>query len=255
MLDRTDHLALGAHDVAIWCCQTGDYSDELLATLAHTLSPEEQARAARFVRRGDRRDFIAAHALLRHALSRHDGARRPQAWRLVNSPAGKPGLLDEPESALRFNVSHTTGFAACAVARQRHLGIDVERIRELDDAPAIAQRYFAPSEAAMLGGLDGRRRTERFVELWTLKEAHVKAVGSGLGMPLDSFAFTFERDGLRFNATAATTDVWRFWLFEPAPGTRLALCAQASRGGEPLRIVFGDTHEPLVLLRQSAVPD
>lgn len=254
MLDRDDHLALEAQDVAIWCCRTQAYSDELLTSLAHTLSAEEHARAARFIRRDDRRDFIAAHALLRHALSRHDGSTRPQAWQLENSPTGKPRLAGESESALRFNLSHTNGFAACAVARHRHVGIDVERLREIEDATAIARRYFSPTEAATLGVLDGRSRTERFVELWTLKEAHIKAVGSGLGMPLDSFAFTFD-DGLRFSTVAASRDVWRFWLFEAAPDLRLALCAQAAHAREPLHIVFGDTHEPLARLRQSAVPD
>lgn len=249
MLTGQDRIALAANDVAIWCCQTHDCGDAVLNTLAQALSPDECARASRFVRPEDRRDFIAAHALLRHALSRHDGATAPDDWRMVSGPTGKPELASTHESSLTFNLSHTVGFAVCAVAHRRHVGIDVERIRDMDDASAIARRFFSPDEVTAIDGLRGPDRLERFFELWTLKEAYVKGLGRGLTLPLDSFAFGVHDTGLRFHTTA-DAGTWRFWLLEPAPHARLALCVQAA-DDEPVRIVFGDTHEPLRLLGQT----
>lgn len=254
MFTHLDRVTLVAHDVAIWCCRTHDYDDDRVSTLAQTLSPEEQSRAMRFIRREDRRDFIAAHALLRHALFRHDGTTPPQSWRFANAPTGKPGLSQEHQSALTFNLSHTAGFAVCAIAQHRQVGIDVERIREMEDTPAIARRFFSPDEVAMIGRLHGPDRLERFFELWTLKEAYVKGLGRGLAVPLDSFTFGFGDDGLQFD-TRADAGRWQFWLFEPAREARVALCVRVSVDPEPLRILFGDTHEALRLLRQTGGPD
>lgn len=238
------------NDVAIWCCQTHGYTDAALNALALMLSPEERARATRFVRPDDRRDFIATHALLRHALSRHDGSVSPQAWCLADGATGKPELSSAHESSLTFNLSHTAGFAVCAIGHHRQVGIDVERIREMEDAPAIARRFFSPDEADAIDRLHGRDRMARFFELWTLKEAYVKGLGRGLTVPLDSFAFSFHDTGLGFDTTADTS-AWRFWLFEPARHARVALCAQTAGDEEPLRIVFGDTHAALKLLRHT----
>lgn len=254
MFTGRDRIALATHDTAIWCCQTHDYDDAALNTLAQTLSPQECARAARFVRPDDRRDFIAAHALLRHALSRHDGATSPDSWHFINGPTGKPELSGAHEPSLTFNLSHTAGFAVCAVGRHRAVGIDVERIREMEDASAIAGRFFSPEEVAAIDELYGPDRLERFFEVWTLKEAYVKGLGRGLTVPLDAFAFGFRDGRLQFD-TRVDTATWRFWLFEPARNVRVALSVQAADAKEPLQIVFGDTHEPFRLLSQTGVPD
>lgn len=245
---------LASNDVVIWCCRTLEYDDERLSTLTRALSPDERARAARFVRRENRRDFIAAHALLRHALSRHDGATPPGAWRLISGPTGKPELSDAHASSLTFNLSHTEGIAVCAVGLNRQVGIDVECIRRHNDETAIARRFFAPAEVAAFDALHEPARVERFVELWTLKEAYVKGLGSGLTTPLDSCAFDFEDVVLRFSA-GTDTGRWRFWLFEPARHARVALCAGVAADQEQLRVRFGDTHEALTLLRHTGVPD
>lgn len=233
---------------------THDFHDDRLHALARALSPDERARAERFVRHENRRDYIAAHALLRHALSRHDGTTPPEDWCFINGPGAKPELSKTHKSALSFNLSHTSGFAVCAVGLNRHVGIDVERVRELDDAPAIARRYFAPREVAAFDALSETDRPERFIELWTLKEAYVKALGSGLTTPLDSFAFGFRDIGLEFDTTVDAKR-WGFWLFEPARQARVALCAQVAATQERLRLLFGDTHETMALLRHTGVPD
>jgi 4'-phosphopantetheinyl transferase len=217
---------LAVSDIMVWARRTDHDSEALSAALERILSPEERSRAARFVHHADRRDFIAAHALLRHALSRHDGTTRPAAWRFSNDPTGKPVLMDAPMDGqqLTFNLSHTTGFVACVVGRDRSVGIDVERIRMIKDARLIAERHFARQEIKSLDRLRGEEYVERFIELWTLKEAYLKGMARGMALPLDSCAFRLADNRLSFDATP-TTDSWRFWLFQPVPGLKLAIAA------------------------------
>src|SRR5439155_15428011 len=114
--------------------------------------------------------------------------------------------------------SHTHGLVACAVTRGADVGLDVERIDRGVDARAIAARYFTEAEATFIeSGPDGDPQL-RFAEVWTLKEAFVKAVGRGLSHPLHEFGFAFEGPrGIRFDAGAGAraedSSDWAFALF------------------------------------------
>ena len=89
------------------------------------LDADELARADRYHFVSDRDTFIAAHALARAMLS--DATGLPTAiWRYVTGEFGKPALAaDCAGGGLRFNISHTRGFVACAIARDE-VGVDVE---------------------------------------------------------------------------------------------------------------------------------
>src|SRR5207253_10188751 len=98
---------------------------------------------------------------------------------LAYGARGKPALADG--DGLRFNVAHSHGLALVAVARGRELGVDLERVRPLPAAEAIARRFFSARERAVLDALPLRRRLDAFLSLWTRKEAFLKATGGGLG--------------------------------------------------------------------------
>jgi 4'-phosphopantetheinyl transferase len=91
------------------------------------LSADERARCARFERAGDRRDYAAAHVLLRRMLTAH-GGRPEREWAFVTGPHGKPmlppGMSDR--AGLSFNLAHARGLVACAVAFDVEVGVDVE---------------------------------------------------------------------------------------------------------------------------------
>jgi 4'-phosphopantetheinyl transferase len=76
-------------------------------------------------------------------------------------------------------------------------------------------RYCSPAEqAAIAAGGDGGWQ-DRFLELWTLKEAYLKARGLGLVVPLAelSFARTASDIHLDFLGSLAGSDPrWRFVL-------------------------------------------
>lgn len=159
----------------------------LLERYAGLLSAEERQRHARFAFARDRHRFLVSRALLRSVLS-HYAPVEPGAWAFRAGTFGKPELAEPAAGLLAFNLSHTEGLALCAVARAGQLGVDAEHIDPRRARLELARRYFAPAETALLEAASPECRAELFFRLWTLKEAFLKARGTGLATGLDSFA-------------------------------------------------------------------
>jgi 4'-phosphopantetheinyl transferase len=106
---------------------------------------------------------------------------------LIDDEHGRPELAAPWNTLLQFNWSHSAGKALIAVARGIAPGIDIERIHARPRALDIAERFFHPKEAAALTALDDSRRERAFVQLWTGKEAVVKALGRGIAFGLQRF--------------------------------------------------------------------
>jgi 4'-phosphopantetheinyl transferase len=197
--------------------------------LEASLSPDERRRAARFVFERDRRRFIAARARLRQLLGERLGVS-PEKVQLAYSSAGKPSLAPGYERDLRFNLSHCEDVAVFAFADGREVGIDVEAVRELEDAGEIAARFFSPAEDEAYRGLPERERPQGFFNCWTRKEAFIKALGSGLSHPLDSFAVSLAPGEpariLRAGGVPGERCGWTLQGFVPGPGLVAAVVVQ-----------------------------
>lgn len=191
------------------------------------LSTDEMARSERFHFAEGRRQFLAARGLLRTTLSQYCPYIAPADWHFGVNEWGRPHIKGRGSGRLDFNLSHTKGCVALAVCRAGSPGIDVEWVERLNDLDDIAGRFFAPGEAATLLALPAEARRRRFFELWTLKEAYIKARGMGLSIALDSFEIGFPSTGaptIEF-APGVQDDAarWRFWLPEIGEDHRLAL--------------------------------
>jgi 4'-phosphopantetheinyl transferase len=212
--------------VRLTYCMTADMDHAAIGAAVGQLSVEERSRHDRFVSASQRRDFAVAHALLRRCLSAH-GDREPCQWRFVDGPYGKPSLTPEDiaRTRLAFNLAHTNGLVACVVSRDVPVGVDVEDINRRTDALAVGSRFFSTSEAAALSQVPACDRHTRCIELWTLKEAFVKAIGEGLSCPLHEFSFTFgDPPSLGFEWVRQTSPAfWCFALFAPSDGHRMAI--------------------------------
>ena len=206
------------------------------ATIAEwhaVLEPAEQARAGRFLSDLDRHAYIAAHALARRMLA-EAGGLASEAWRFVEGPAGKPEVApDHGVPWLRFNLSHTRNLVACAVTRDDDVGLDVEDLTRREAGEGIAERFFAPSEAARIAALPRAERHEAFLRIWTLKEAFVKATGEGIAMGLENFGFTLGAPPALAFAPASTGPLpsWRFLQFKPTATTILAVALRKRQPG------------------------
>lgn len=183
------------NDVRVWTAATDDMRPEQLAVCERWLDDGERARLARLRLEADRMSYAAAHALLRWVLHRRTGlASQRQAF--VADDHGRPvwASASARRALPSFNLSHARGLVAVAVGDAPAIGVDVESFgpRWLDRAD-LARSVLAPPEFAwMMQAADAQRCGERFLRLWTLKEALIKAVGRGLSIGLASFALSAE---------------------------------------------------------------
>ncbi|MEX2553348.1 MAG: 4'-phosphopantetheinyl transferase superfamily protein, partial [Actinomycetota bacterium] len=141
------------------------------------LSPEEAARAERFVFDRDRNRFVAGRGALRSLLAHYQGVE-PREVVLEYSHYGKPFLPRElGRDQLEFNLSHSDDWALIGITLGRRLGVDLERLRVLDDLEGLARTVFSRRELAELAEVPEPERTEAFFNCWTRKEAFIKACG------------------------------------------------------------------------------
>lgn len=211
------------------------------------LSPQEREKAARFHFERDRRIYTVAHVLLRRALSTVTGEPLSR-WSFVEGAHGKPEIapgIGPP--LLRFNLTHTHGLAAAVVVTDGTcVGIDAEHAAADRAALQVADSYFAAPEVAELRALPPERQPERFFQLWTLKEAYLKAHGAGLNLPLHAFGFrTFAPGSLQvwFDPTLREDPAeWAFGVYRATPSHLVAVGARL--GGRTLdpRVVRVDAH-------------
>ncbi len=199
-----------------------------LDSLFEILAPEERERAARFRFAEHRRQYIICRGTLREILSRYVELN-PARIAFVYNRHGKPGLRDSPRgSDVRFNVSHSGGWALQAVTRAIEVGIDIERIDSrffnADLAcERIPERFFSPRETAQLRALPADQQTAAFFRCWTRKEAYIKARGLGLALPLDSFDVSLGPDDPPALSRAGD---WSVQDFRVPPGYAAAVVAE-----------------------------
>ncbi len=168
-------------EVHLWS-EVVDVRDDL-QVLTEQLDAAEAARAGRFQFERDRIRFIARRTFLRQVLAGYLGVA-PARVRYLISARGRPELASS--SGIAFSASHSDGLAVVAVAVDRHVGVDLERVRPMPEALDLADRVCSPAESAHLRIAAPADRDELFLRLWTRKEAYVKALGAGLSMSLDA---------------------------------------------------------------------
>jgi 4'-phosphopantetheinyl transferase len=211
-------LRVTEDDVHVWAVQL-DRDAAVIREMAALLDDDERDRASRFRRRVDRDRFIIAHAALRRILARY--LRKPaQALRFRRDRFGKPSLAHRTD--VTFNMAHADSVALIAVTVGRPVGVDVERVTELDDAFEVAEICFAPAERRVLHAVPAAQVSDTFFNCWTRKEAFIKAVGTGLSAPLKAFEVALEPGTparlCRVSGSERVAASWTMEALQPAPG-------------------------------------
>jgi 4'-phosphopantetheinyl transferase len=158
----------------VWCIGLDDWSAEADRLQRH-LDDDETARARVLAGDRERVRFVVAHAALRQILGACCGESADRLRFLRSSP-GRPELVGH---RVRFNLSYGDGWALVVVSGAA-VGVDLERIRPTFPVMRFAERFFLPSEAEHLARVPEPERAELFFRYWTIKEALVKARGTGL---------------------------------------------------------------------------
>jgi 4'-phosphopantetheinyl transferase len=205
--------------------------EPVVASAADVLSPDETARAARFLVEPARRTFVLSRGALRTVLGRSVDIR-PKEIRFEYGPRGKPSLAGGPGNGrLRFNVAHSGDLALIALAEGREVGVDLELARDQEDLDEIAGRFFATAEQELLRRTTPKERLRTFYRIWTCKEAVLKAGGMGItsGLQLPDVSACVETGS---NGTVISHQ-GAHWLVCPLPldaGYEAALALEKETG-------------------------
>jgi phosphopantetheinyl transferase len=207
--------------------------------LSQCLSDVERERALQHRDEALRQRFIAARIALRHLLAGYIG-EMPADVPLRRETSGKLVLDGHPD--LHFSLTHSGPIALIAVAAAP-VGIDAEHVRTPPHLERTARRILHPDTVRTLAQLPPEEKTTAFIAAWTLREAHVKAVGGGLFRTPDTLQFdaAIPADGVVRNVTdRANAGTWSIARFAPSTASLAAVVVR----GHVQRIRFFDTLSP-----------
>ena len=231
----------------LWFSFLEEIQDEkLIAEYRRLLPSSERDKLGRYRFDRHKKRYLVGRALIRTVLSSCTGVA-PDQITLARETHGRPYLaLSSQGQPLQFSLSYTDGLVAAAVVVEGRVGIDVEYINRNTDCLEIAHKYFSPSEYTELQQLPEIQMRERFFELWTLKEAYVKAQGLGLSLALNEVNFNFsDNHSDQITLTSVTISEEKFWqvrLLSPSTEHKAALC------------VSQQTEAPLKLISKKTIP-
>ena len=187
------------------------------------LSLAEQKLALQRVNSALRDRVVLSYGLRRKILA-DLLARDPKKLTFAVVVNKKPVLVD---ASVHFNVAHSDDHWALMINQHHAVGVDIESMKRDVDFLALAERFFSQAEADWIkNAVDGRTI---FWQLWTAKEALLKASGIGLH-GLDDCSLSLDEQGQWQAQNAA----WQSWQIEQMPVYEEAMLAAAIPLGQEL---------------------
>lgn len=209
--------------VHLWVALESQLDDAIEARYRGFMSEEERDSERKFLVEGARRLHVLARGLQRMVLASCLRGVEPAALTFEKGPKGRPALAPPFDSSgIDFNLAHTAGMVVMAVSAGTRPGVDIESAGK--PAPlAAARRYFSVREVAALDALPDAEQSRRFLRLWTLKEAYLKAIGTGIAGGLGSMTFHLD-GGFAFERAADPEAArWQFRQYLVGPDHLVAL--------------------------------
>jgi 4'-phosphopantetheinyl transferase len=183
--------------VDVWVASLDDVDDARRQRYLAWLESDEKLKHQRFATERLKDEYLLTRALSRWVLSHYEPDVAPSAWRFERTDAGRP-FVAGPIAMPSFNLANAGGLVVCAVSL-RPVGVDVEPCGRGEELLATASRLFSTRENDDLARLDPQVRARRAVELWTLKEAYLKARGSGIDVRLERVTIVAAADASKRN--------------------------------------------------------
>ena len=142
-----------------------------LPSALEEISEQRREQALKFKFEQGQRLCVLAYQLLKQGLREEYGITENPVFEY--NEHDKPSIVGHPE--IHFNLSHCKEAAACIVSDQP-VGIEVESIRVYKEGLA----HYAMNDEEVRQIEDSDNPAAAFIRLWTMKEATLKLVGTGI---------------------------------------------------------------------------
>jgi 4'-phosphopantetheinyl transferase len=171
-----------AKHIELWLV---DVRGEDIERCSLILDDAELSRAQRYKIDRVRHRFIVARATLRRVLARYLAIKVEHVVFTLGE-YGKPFLSSQLEhQGLVFNLSHSVDMLAIVVGSNQQLGVDIERHKSISSLSGLVHKCFSENELDYWQNLPESTKQSAFYDIWTRKEAFVKAVGRGVALGMN----------------------------------------------------------------------
>lgn len=164
--------------MTVYYLNSDEVTEAQLELWEKQMSDEKRLSVSAMKNEKKRKLRIMADSLCRNAIGQICGASDVE---LAYDKLGKPFAKGLP---VHFSVSHSGNYAVCAVS-DSEIGIDIEKIRPINHR--TAERFATEGEKKYIS-----TKPDAFFEIWTLKEAYFKCIGTGLGADIKNVSFKVE---------------------------------------------------------------
>jgi 4'-phosphopantetheinyl transferase len=238
-------MKISSGEVHLWYAFEEQIAARYLYMYRKLLNKTEQEQYERYVMEKHRHRYLITRILIRTLLSRYRKEVVPEEWEFSKDKYGKPFISHPPLSKpIFFNISHSEKMIVLAVACNPHIGVDVEYLSRSINTMEVAMYSFADIEVDRFIRLSPLRQKDYFFQLWTLKEAFIKAVGMGLALPLSSFSFSILRTGeinVVFDKDIDENPAeWQFWQIILRAEHRIALALKTGKNNRTYSILINE---------------
>ncbi len=144
------------------------------------LSANEQARCNEYINEAEKIRYTCNHRFVRKVLATYLNMAASDIT-FSQAAMGKPYIKD---SSIFFNYSYRTTFGLLAVSNENEIGVDIERMKTLQDTHTFASFSFSEKEKEIIFKSKDENFRETLFTFWTFKEAVIKALGVGLNADL-----------------------------------------------------------------------
>lgn len=204
---RKFNSAIGQGEVHLYACKL-DPGSERINYLETLLSEQEKKNVSFFSFEKDQIAYTASQGFLRLVVAFYldiDGSE----VKFAKHRKGKPYLLND--TSLLYNISNSGDYVIIGISRHGEIGIDLEKIRPLDDFEDLVHKNFTPREREYIVKVP-TETINRFFKLWTLKEAFLKAIGEGMRLTPDNLEFLIENGKFKLHTGPGfyEFDDWHF---------------------------------------------
>lgn len=214
-----DQIMINPNEVHIWKYPL-KLPNDLLSNYIYLLSNAEKEQVNKIKISDLKFRSICSKLISKDILSRYLGDEMSNIKFSYND-YGKPIISKRNNQVtVNFNISHSVEMGIIAITKTELVGIDIEKIINLDDIDNIINLCFSDYEISMISELNTYDKLKMFYKIWTGKEAFIKAIGMGFSFNVKNISLSFNDDlGLSLksvNKFPQNICDWKTYNFEPS---------------------------------------